>query len=92
MRGKPKYLTGAELHGLIYGNANGPLEAAESECAFFLEQIRAQFKSGVKITLLVRTPDYPERDFCLTDDELVEVTQMIARRAVAAIPYPKRKL
>lgn len=45
-----------------------------------MEAIVACFKPGVKITVLVRTPDHPTRDFCMTDDNLAEVIEMVKRR------------
>ena len=41
------------------------------------------FRPGVKITVLVRTPDHPDRDFMLTSDDPVEALAMIERRISA---------
>lgn len=48
-----------------------------------MDQIIGCFKPGVKITVIVRTPGFDERDFLMTDDELPEVTRAIERRAAA---------
>lgn len=48
-----------------------------------MSEILGFFKPGAKITLLVRRPGEPEQDFCLTNDDLTEVTAMIARRLAA---------
>lgn len=47
-----------------------------------LDDIRAMFKPGVKITLLVRTPAFPDgkRDFLLTDDDLDAVCDALQQR------------
>lgn len=45
-----------------------------------MDEIVACFKPCVKITVFVRTPDYPERDFCMTSDEMNEVIAMAERR------------
>jgi hypothetical protein len=41
------------------------------------------FKPGAKITVTVRTPDYPDRDFLMTNDDLPEVRKLIERRISA---------
>lgn len=46
----------------------------------YMDRIVKMFKPGVKITILVRTPDHPTRDFCMTDDNLDEVIAMVERR------------
>lgn len=51
-----------------------------------MDEILALFKPGAKITVLVRAPGYPERDLCMTSDELPEVAAMIERRRAAATP------
>ncbi|MDT6941912.1 hypothetical protein RI570_17555 [Brucella pseudogrignonensis] len=56
------------------------LEDATHITAGAMDQILACFKSGSKITVLVRTPGLPDRDFCMTDDNLSEVAEMIERR------------
>lgn len=56
------------------------LEDAKHITADAMDTILSCFKSGSKITVLVRTPGFPERDFCMTDDSLSEVTAMIERR------------
>jgi hypothetical protein len=41
------------------------------------------FKPGAKITVTVRTPGYPDRDFCMTNDDLPEVKKLIDRHIAA---------
>lgn len=48
-----------------------------------MDEILALFKPGKKITVLVRSPDNPEGDFCLSNDDLTEVAAMVARRLAA---------
>lgn len=45
-----------------------------------MDEILANFKTGAKITVLVRTPENPNADFCMTSDELDEVIAMVRRR------------
>ena len=48
-----------------------------------MEQIVSRFKPGVKITVLVRTPGHPDRDFMMTDDTEGEIIAMVERRQAA---------
>jgi len=48
-----------------------------------MEQIVSCFKPGVKITVLVRSPDHPEFDFMMTDDTEGEIIAMVKRRQAA---------
>jgi hypothetical protein len=57
-----------------------PLEQVTELAADCMDKIKERFKPGAKITLLVRTPGMPLRDFCLTDDDLDEVFAAIVRR------------
>ena len=45
-----------------------------------MDEILANFIAGVKITVLVRSPDNPDADFCMTSDDLDEVIAMVRRR------------
>jgi predicted regulator of Ras-like GTPase activity (Roadblock/LC7/MglB family) len=45
-----------------------------------MDAILANFKPGVKITVLVRAPGLPDRDFCMTNDDMDEVIAMATRR------------
>lgn len=38
------------------------------------------FKAGSKITVIVRNPAEPTQDFCLTNDTLPDVGELIRRR------------
>ena len=44
--------------------------------------IASIFNPGVKVTVLVRTPSHPNRDFMMTDDEIPELRAMLDRCAV----------
>ncbi len=61
------------------------LEQARQNVAYHMEQIVACFKKGVKITVIVRTPDLPERDFLMTDDDLDEAGAVLTRRKEAGM-------
>jgi hypothetical protein len=62
---------------------NDLLQEVTQEVAAHMEEIVSFFKPGVKITVLVRTPDAPTRDFCMTDDDPDEVIAMMQRRKEA---------
>lgn len=49
-----------------------------------MDQILSCFKDGCKITVLVRCPGKPKADFCLTNDELPDVAEMVQRRMEAS--------
>lgn len=63
------------------------LQRAAERVQDSMDAILANFKPGAKITVLVRTPDTPTADFCMSDDNLWEVTAMVQRR-MAAAGYP----
>lgn len=56
------------------------LESVQHVVGQHMEEITRNFKPGVKITVLVRTPGHPTRDFMMTDDDCDELLAMIARR------------
>lgn len=57
-------------------------EMSES-IAGLMDEILSHFKPGTKITLLIRTHDKPEADFCMSNDDLTELPAMIERRLAA---------
>ncbi len=62
-----------------------PLQNAQEAVADYMDRIVKLFKPGVKITVVVRTPDFPERDFVMTDDAFCEVVATLNRRASVAL-------
>lgn len=48
-----------------------------------MDKIIKCFKPGAKITVLVRAPGFPDRDFVMTDDDPAEAIEMLKRRQVA---------
>jgi len=62
------------------------LEETTEEISDCLDRIKACFKPGVKVTVLVRTENDPEgrRDLMMGDDEPQEAMNLIARRMSAA--------
>lgn len=56
------------------------LQQTQEFVADCMDEIVSYFKPGVKITVLVRTPGYPDRDFCMTSDTMDEVITMAERR------------
>ena len=59
------------------------LAYAQQRAGAALDEIRGLFRPGVKITLAVRSPEAPDRDFLMSDDDLAEVAAMIERRRAA---------
>lgn len=55
----------------------------QQQVAGHMEDIQSLFKKGAKITVLVRTPDKPDSDFLMTDDNLDEVVAAVQRRKAA---------
>lgn len=70
------------------------IEATRTHIAFHLDGILKAFKPGVKITVLVRTPGFPERDFVMTDDNPSEAIDMLRRRSapntIVVLPEDQR--
>lgn len=56
------------------------LQRAAERVQDSMDAILTNFKPGAKITVLVRTPDKPTADFCMTSDDLEEVIAMVQRR------------
>ncbi len=50
--------------------------------------IQGCFKTGVKVTVIVRTPDYPNRDFMMTNDDMSELQELLVRRKASAEAAP----
>jgi hypothetical protein len=48
-----------------------------------MDAISSYFKPGVKVTVIVRVPGYPDRDFMMTADEAPEIKALIERRSAA---------
>lgn len=59
------------------------LEKVYQECNDHLNEISKLFQSGVKLTLIARSPGHPERDFMMSVDDLVMVQELIKRRQEA---------
>ena len=64
------------------------LQETVEEASFHLDAVRDLFKPGVKVSLMVRVPEYPDRDFMLTDDTLTDLRAMIDRREAAEKKSP----
>lgn len=47
--------------------------------ATLMDEIAVPFQPGAKITVMVRTPDFPDRDFLMTNDTFAELHEMLAR-------------
>ena len=68
------------------------LQRAAERVQDSMDEILANFKPGAKITVLVRTPDKPTADFCMTSDDLDEVIAMVQRRKGEAPSPPSREV
>lgn len=64
------------------------LESVIDEVSEHLEEIAKCFRPGAKITVLVRHPGFPERDFSLSDDESAEVVAFVTRRFALSAAAP----
>lgn len=62
------------------GASADQLQRVGEICNRNLNEIAQYFKSEVKLTLVVRTPGEPSRDFILTVDDLDEVAAACKRR------------
>jgi pyoverdine/dityrosine biosynthesis protein Dit1 len=60
-----------------------PLQNAQETCADYMERIVKLFKPGAKITVIVRTPYHPDRDFVMTDDNITDAIDALTRRKAA---------
>jgi len=56
------------------------LENVQETVSGHMDAIVSCFKPGVKITVLVRSPGFPGRDFMMTNDDHDELIAMIERR------------
>lgn len=56
------------------------LKAVADEASDYLNRIAGLFKPGVKLTLIVRTPDKDDQDFILTNDLPAEAIKALDRR------------
>lgn len=59
------------------------LDEVRETVARYMDEITSMFKPGSKITVLVRAPGFPNRDFMMTDDEFSELIAMLERRSKA---------
>ena len=57
-----------------------PLQSVQDEVAGYMTRIQGRFQSGAKITVMVRIPEYPDRDICISDDDLDEAIELLKRR------------
>lgn len=56
-----------------------PLEHAQEHVADCLDRIKIAFKPDAKVTVIVRSPGNPNRDFVMTDDEWSEIKAAVDR-------------
>lgn len=59
------------------------LEEVQDEVAVHMDDIVKMFKPGAKVTVLVRFPGFPERDFLMTSDDTDGIIEAVARRQQA---------
>jgi hypothetical protein len=59
------------------------LALVQQRVADHMDEIHGYFKPGVKVTVIVRTPDFPERDFMMTADDIPELITLLQRREQA---------
>jgi hypothetical protein len=56
------------------------LEDVRELVADRMDEISTYFKPGVKVTVIVRCPGFPSRDFMMTADEIPELEALLKRR------------
>lgn len=61
-------------------NNDPNLQRVQEAVADHMDAILGMFKPGCKITVLVRTPDHPDRDFLMTSDAGSEIIAAVQRR------------
>ncbi len=83
----PYYLSPAEEE-MLQREAAERLAAVQEDVAGYMDDITAMFKGGVKITVIVRTPDFPDADFMMTSDEIPELRKLLDRRERAGKESP----
>lgn len=60
------------------------VQIAAEKVSWHMEQIAKLFQPGIKISVAVRTPGEPERDFFMTSEEkLDDLVDMVKRRQAA---------
>ena len=59
------------------------LAAVQHRVADHMNAIHTYFKPGVKVTVIVRTPGFPDRDFLMTADDIPELIALLQRRQAA---------
>jgi hypothetical protein len=52
----------------------------QNEVGEYMDRIHDLFKSEMKVTVVVRSPEHPDRDFIMSDDELESVIEALRRR------------
>lgn len=58
-----------------------PLQEVRADVAGHMDEIKRYFKPGAKVTVMVRFPGHPTRDFMMTDDDLSGLREMLDRSA-----------
>lgn len=56
------------------------LESARQNIALHMDKILQNFKKDAKITVLVRSPGHPDRDFLMTNDAIPDAIEALGRR------------
>jgi hypothetical protein len=56
------------------------LDEVQEFVADRMDEIHTCFKPGVRVTVIVRAPGFPDRDFLMTADDLSELAALVERR------------
>ena len=59
------------------------LRLVQERVADHMDEIHRYFKPGVRVTVIVRTPDFPDRDCLMTADDIPELIALLQRRELA---------
>lgn len=68
--------------------ADAKLARAQEHVAACMDDILTAFKPGVKITVMIRNPSEPQRDFMMTSDTIPELRAMLDRREAESTTIP----
>lgn len=60
--------------------AKPELSRVQNVVGGYMDRIHDLFKAEMKITVVVRSPEHPDRDFIMSDDELEGVIAALRRR------------
>lgn len=79
---EPLKLVKRQLETITRDNASEAVLSVAASIAGLMDEIQNHFKHGSKITVVVRFPGMPDRDFIMSSDDFDEVIAALNRRKV----------